>query len=115
MRFVADPVRAHQRDHADAALRQPAGVLGGRAGYRDAVQRDLQPEQVQHRADVLLDAGVQQPLEQLVALQLGDLGEQHLRDVPTDPGEPVGHYRRDGGQPRVDGGLVDSHRLRIAT
>ena len=95
---MPDAVGPDEGDDRHAALGQPAGVLD-RGGRRLEIVRDESVfEHVQERGHVLLDAGIEQLLDDVVAAEFRDVAGQQQPDVVAEVEELPSRGRPHGGQ-----------------
>ncbi len=95
-RPLADSVRAHQRVHGYAVLREPPRVFQCRGRRLDALHIDAVAQRVEHRVDVAADAGPKQLDTGRVLAEFGNLvfevtldDRGHMAQLLLEPGSDL--------------------------
>jgi hypothetical protein len=111
---VTDPVSTHQGDGRHPALRQHPGVLHRSRRGTDLVRNEPMFENMQQRCDILLDAGVEELFDDLIAAELRDVLGQQCPDFGAKFRQMSSDRRRDCGQLGSDSGVPALHSKIIA-
>jgi hypothetical protein len=111
---VTNPVSTDQGDGRHPPLRQPPGVLHRRRRGTDLVRNKPMLENMQQRCDILLDACLEEPFEDLIAAELRDVLGQQRPDLGAKFRHMSSDSRRDRRQLGSDGGVPALHSKIIA-